>query len=148
MSSSLKLVIASFQKTGSAGFSLILPVNVFVGIVERTAPLPSPVRQNQASSGLGGRAIRDARDNRLFAECPASHQHETTDFGPSTDGSIIDALQSHPCTCTYNESSIVARRNMHATSRSSISQAHRSHTRRPPRPWHVIHSDGARLTTA
>ena len=38
MSSFLKLAIASFQKTGSAGLPLILPVSVFVGIVERTAP--------------------------------------------------------------------------------------------------------------
>eukprot|EP00967_Tisochrysis_lutea_P101818 scaffold152975_cov39-Tisochrysis_lutea.AAC.1 len=52
MSSSLKFARASFQKVGSAGFPLRLPVNVFAGTVERTAPLPRPVLQNQASSPL------------------------------------------------------------------------------------------------
>eukprot|EP00967_Tisochrysis_lutea_P103626 scaffold156549_cov36-Tisochrysis_lutea.AAC.2 len=50
MSSSRRPVSASFQKRGSAGlpFMLMLLVRVFMGIVVRTAPRPSPVRQNHA----------------------------------------------------------------------------------------------------
>ena len=50
ISGDLKFVRASFQNAGSAGFPLMLWVSVFRGTVERTAPRPSPVRQNHASS--------------------------------------------------------------------------------------------------